>query len=164
MRKNPYKTTARDRLVRDARRAVTRAIEAGDLPQLSTLTCIDCGEPAECYDHRDYNQPLIVDAVCIGCNNRRGPGFPLPTKADGSANKLGIDGGSGTRWDSVEGGEGYEPLAARLHMDAGIALEQSAEKLVYSVEREENLRIRKLFYKTAKDRDDFFKSHDPRAV
>jgi hypothetical protein len=39
---------------------------------------MDCGDPAETYDHRDYTQPLLVDPVCLACNKRRGPGFPYP--------------------------------------------------------------------------------------
>jgi hypothetical protein len=56
-----------------ARRAVARAVHLGDLPHPSKLVCMDCGNTATEYDHRDYSQPLSVDPVCHGCNMRRGP-------------------------------------------------------------------------------------------
>ena len=37
--------------------------------------CVDCGEEAESYDHRDYFEPLKVEPVCIRCNTLRGPAF-----------------------------------------------------------------------------------------
>ena len=52
---------------------VQKAIRAGYLPHPTTRLCEDCGEQAQCYDHRDYNRPLMVEAVCTSCNHRRGP-------------------------------------------------------------------------------------------
>ena len=52
------------------------AIKSGELPAPQSLRCADCGAPAFGYDHRDYNAPLKVDAVCRGCNTRRGPAIP----------------------------------------------------------------------------------------
>lgn len=56
--------------------AVNSAIKHGKLPQLTNAdgetTCIDCGQPATVYDHRDYSKPLDVDPVCRSCNSRRG--------------------------------------------------------------------------------------------
>jgi hypothetical protein len=52
---------------------VTAAIRYGFLPSPKTLICVDCGNPAECYDHREYAKPLDVAAVCNPCNLRRGP-------------------------------------------------------------------------------------------
>jgi len=49
------------------------AVKCGKLPHISTQKCADCGEQAEHYDHRDYDQPLEVDPVCRKCNARRGP-------------------------------------------------------------------------------------------
>lgn len=54
---------------------VAKAIRDGYLARPSTLTCIDCGQPAEVYDHRDYNKPLTVEPVCHACNLNRGPGI-----------------------------------------------------------------------------------------
>ena len=55
---------------------VAQAIRRGDLPALDGSTfCMDCGEPATCYDHRDYNYPLLVDPVCHKCNRQRGEGL-----------------------------------------------------------------------------------------
>lgn len=65
-----------DRLRRIARMAVKDAVLAGDLPQVKTLTCVDCGNPAQCYDHRDYYKPLDVDPVCKSCDSKRGAGYP----------------------------------------------------------------------------------------
>lgn len=86
---------------------VASAVKRGALLLLDgSVPCSDCGEPANCYDHRNYFHPLAVDPVCTGCNNRRGPGFPL--NPDGneyrneSAKKLG--GSAGERWSNLGGG------------------------------------------------------------
>jgi len=53
---------------------VNRAKKKGLLPKLDgSITCCDCGNPAEVYDHRDYNEPLNVEPVCYSCNWHRGP-------------------------------------------------------------------------------------------
>jgi hypothetical protein len=52
---------------------VYKAMQAGRLPKASTLTCVDCGKPAKCWDHRDYDKPFEIEPVCIGCNRKRGP-------------------------------------------------------------------------------------------
>jgi hypothetical protein len=56
---------------------VNQAVKKGLLPHVSTLICVDCGKPAQCYEHRDYNKPLEVVPTCKGCNIRRGPAIPL---------------------------------------------------------------------------------------
>ena len=38
--------------------------------------CVDCGRPAQVYDHRDYDKPLDIIPVCITCNKSRGPALP----------------------------------------------------------------------------------------
>lgn len=40
------------------------------------VPCVDCGDPATGYDHRDYRKPLEVDPVCNPCNRRRGVALP----------------------------------------------------------------------------------------
>lgn len=50
--------------------------------------CVDCGSLAECYDHRDYDRPLDVRAVCFKCNHRRksashAPAFDEPERIEG---------------------------------------------------------------------------------
>ena len=55
---------------------VARAIKAGVLRPVTEFSCVDCGENAEHYDHRDYTKPLDVDPVCCSCNCRRGPAYP----------------------------------------------------------------------------------------
>jgi len=63
--------------IHNAVREVTRAaVRRGELAEPTSLICSDCGKPAECYDHRDYNQPLLVEAVCKPCNSSRGAGIP----------------------------------------------------------------------------------------
>lgn len=56
--------------------AVMRAIKAGRLKPAKECKCADCGKPAACYDHRDYDKPLDVDPVCKRCDCLRGPGKP----------------------------------------------------------------------------------------
>lgn len=38
--------------------------------------CVDCGNGATEYEHRDYNKPLAVEPVCRTCNHRRGSAIP----------------------------------------------------------------------------------------
>jgi hypothetical protein len=56
---------------------VNQAVKKGILPPAATLICVDCGKPAQCYEHRDYNKPLEVVPTCKGCNIRRGPAISL---------------------------------------------------------------------------------------
>ena len=60
-----------------AHQYIKQAIRDGYLPRPTTLTCLDCGAPAQVYDHRDYNKPLDVEPVCHACNVRRGPALPF---------------------------------------------------------------------------------------
>jgi hypothetical protein len=57
-----------------AHRAVQIEIEEGRLMKAgeSGLSCVDCGKPAKHWEHRDYEKPLQIEPVCIGCNFRRG--------------------------------------------------------------------------------------------
>lgn len=55
---------------------VARARSNGVLPDPRTMLCADCDGPATEHDHRDYNEPLEVNAVCRGCNARRGKAIP----------------------------------------------------------------------------------------
>jgi hypothetical protein len=57
--------------------AVQKAVREGILAPVKTLVCVDCGRPGQCYDHRDYNKPLDVVAVCRKCNYRRGKAIPV---------------------------------------------------------------------------------------
>jgi hypothetical protein len=54
--------------------AVRRAVASGELENAQELACVDCGNPAFAYDHRDYLKPYDVEPVCRKCNFRRGPG------------------------------------------------------------------------------------------
>ena len=60
----------------NAQAVVGRAIQDGTLEHPSKLRCADCSGPASQYEHRDYNDPLVVVPVCRSCNCRRGPGIP----------------------------------------------------------------------------------------
>lgn len=66
-------------LQKKAHEKVKNAMARGQLLPPSQLTCRDCGETAECYDHRDYRKPLDVDPVCTRCNIRRGTALPYAT-------------------------------------------------------------------------------------
>lgn len=60
-----------------AHAAVAKAIKLGLLQPINAFTkCADCGKPAKHYDHRDYNKPLEVEAVCQKCNRNRGSAKP----------------------------------------------------------------------------------------
>ena len=61
--------------------AVNKAIKNNLMPHPSTLNCFDCGVPATCYDHRDYNKPLDVVPVCSRCNKLRGSAIPKEATA-----------------------------------------------------------------------------------
>ena len=52
-------------------------IESGRLPLARTLKCVDCGKPANGYDHRDYRKPVEVEAVCRRHNRLRGRAAPF---------------------------------------------------------------------------------------
>jgi hypothetical protein len=54
-------------------RKIKAEIKAGRMPPAATHKCVDCGEPASMYDHRDYSKPLEVSPVCRSCNWERGP-------------------------------------------------------------------------------------------
>jgi hypothetical protein len=65
-----------------AQYAVLKARRQGLLPALNgSIACVDCGEPAAHYDHRDYSKPLDVVPVCRSCNCRRGPGLRVADAA-----------------------------------------------------------------------------------
>src|SRR5688572_10477609 len=51
---------------------VAHAVRHGYLRPARDFACVDCGEPAKVYDHRDYSKPLDVQPVCHSCNNLRG--------------------------------------------------------------------------------------------
>lgn len=58
---------------------VQHAIKMGKLKNLKNenIACVDCGDRAVDYDHRDYAKPLDVSPVCRRCNKKRGPALPL---------------------------------------------------------------------------------------
>ena len=59
---------------------LNKAVRNGILLHFSKFNCVDCGKPAQCYEHRDYNKPLEVVPTCKSCNTRRGPAIPLKTE------------------------------------------------------------------------------------
>ncbi len=68
------------RQARRAHRAIERAVKRGVLFALPhpSVFCVDCGARATAYDHRDYDKPLDVRAVCDSCNATRGPAKHAP--------------------------------------------------------------------------------------
>lgn len=57
-----------------ARTAITMAVKGGLLPRASELRCVDCGSPAEEYDHHLGYAPAYIFAVmprCVSCHSRR---------------------------------------------------------------------------------------------
>lgn len=62
-----------------AYRAVAKAVRAGELPALG-IRCVDCGEPATDWEHRDYDAALKVDPVCRRCNIARGEERSYPIR------------------------------------------------------------------------------------
>lgn len=184
-----WKPTMRDRLVARAQHIANTAVKRGLLAEVETLKCTDCGEPASCYDHRNYYHPLAVDAVCKGCNNRRGPGFPLPTVLDGGQYKTARTDDRPSWTKNVEGGEGYTPDVAIVHCElnwAQIEEQQdnagehaanvSADKAARRLRRSSDMFFSTGEKKTTKHfakgqrlvlgipgtlRYDYFKAHDP---
>ena len=59
-----------------AQRTIMELIKSGGLAPPSKFKCRDCGGRAYCYDHRDYNKPLIVQPVCRSCNHKRSTALP----------------------------------------------------------------------------------------
>lgn len=53
--------------------AISALVRSGAIKKASSYQCVDCGDKAAEYDHRDYSKPLEVEPVCRKCNCRRGP-------------------------------------------------------------------------------------------
>jgi hypothetical protein len=66
---------------RPAHKAVALAIRSGLMKKPSEHSCVDCGEQAQVYDHREYAKPLDVVPVCKKCNIRRGHASDAPAFA-----------------------------------------------------------------------------------
>jgi hypothetical protein len=56
-----------------AKSRIMVAVRAGRIPSPTKFDCVDCGKPAQVYDHRKYTEPLTVEPVCRSCNAFRGP-------------------------------------------------------------------------------------------
>jgi hypothetical protein len=57
-----------------ARQKIHQDVKMGRRPRVSTLPCVDCGEPAARYDHaRGYAPPndTYVEPVCTRCDGLR---------------------------------------------------------------------------------------------
>lgn len=70
---------------------VREAVVAGILPKARGLKCVDCGQEAWHYDHRDYRKPLEIEPVCISCNYRRGRAEPYKATGVSQAIILGLE-------------------------------------------------------------------------
>ena len=62
---------------------VAAEIRHGNISHPSEHKCVDCGRDAECYDHRDYANPLYVQPVCFSCNIIRGPAVQFELATNG---------------------------------------------------------------------------------
>ena len=71
------KETLPDKIGENAHKIVALAIRLGFLRPINECSCVDCGNPATDYDHRDYSKPLEVVPVCRPCNFKRGPAKPF---------------------------------------------------------------------------------------
>ena len=104
--------------------AVHSAIEIGHLPSWVGMKCVDCGDDAYGYEHRDYRKPLEVEPICRKCNAARGSALPsrddwynrvaescdgIPNAFDPNACSLTID----IDWERIE----FEREQARLIPD-----------------------------------------------
>lgn len=75
--------------LRNAAYAFTRiAVANGFLADPKTCKCTDCQKQAECYDHRDYSKPMMVEPVCKRCNSSRGRGYMPPIVSERPADQL----------------------------------------------------------------------------
>ncbi len=62
----------------NSRSALRKAVITGELPNIKTQICVDCGEPADDYHHHNGYEPehwLDVIPLCRTChrNRHRGP-------------------------------------------------------------------------------------------
>lgn len=75
--RSPYWDTARDEVnylqMRDkAHKILQEQKYRGYKDSPEGEKCVDCGEPAKHWEHRNYARPLIVEPVCHSCNLKRG--------------------------------------------------------------------------------------------
>jgi len=61
---------------------VRRAVLRGELPNVRTMKCVDCGARGWYWEHRNYDEPLKVDPVCEPCNRKRGLALCPSVSAD----------------------------------------------------------------------------------
>jgi hypothetical protein len=55
---------------------VRKAVRSKRFKPATEHACVDCGQQAKVYDHRDYTYPLVVVPVCHRCNLKRWRGKP----------------------------------------------------------------------------------------
>jgi len=65
---------ARKRLHRRINAFVGVAVKLGLIPSPKAFQCVDCGQQACCWEHRDYNKPFEVEPTCKSCDKKRGEG------------------------------------------------------------------------------------------
>lgn len=53
-----------------ARSLITRMVKRGELPNVKTLKCIECEQPAKEYHHPDYERPDYVIPLCQKCHRK----------------------------------------------------------------------------------------------
>ena len=57
---------------------VNSEVAKGAIKPAKEFMCVDCGDPAQHYDHRSYRKPLEIEPVCQKCNVARGRAIEMP--------------------------------------------------------------------------------------
>jgi hypothetical protein len=57
---------------------ISQYVRNGLLNPASDYICVDCGDRAAHWEHRDYTKPLDVEPACMSCNFKRGAGLIEP--------------------------------------------------------------------------------------
>jgi hypothetical protein len=71
-RANAYASSKKYPEKRRARERVKDAIRREAIPPAKALNCVDCGQPANQYDHpRGYENALDIEPVCYKCHGAR---------------------------------------------------------------------------------------------
>lgn len=112
----------------ESRLAVRQAVLSGELPNPSTLKCVDCGQAASEYEHRDYAKPLDVAPVCGSCNMKRGRGTDHP-ETDARLSQYRIEDESGWREYTPP------PSLAPMHLVVGCRTYTEAVRLCWDLRR-----------------------------
>ena len=146
----------------DAYSAVKDAIAEGRLePLTDESVCVDCGDVATIYEHRNYFYPLLVEPVCRACNNKRGEAYPPAQGPPKYSN--------GFKKPAGGGGWNYLLTETSERKETGIAVRVKGSGAMWEpIEWDDSLKLafedlRKYKYSLPRGdwRCEFFKQHDP---